>query len=1816
MRANPITLITVLLLFSFYAKAQDSTQFSIQLRSGTFIPSKNISAENISSIEQRLPLAMGKKCLVIQFEKIPSETEKILLSESGIELLEYISGNAYTAIITGTVNIAALNKAKARSVFSLSPVQKMEPALAAGSFPYWAVKTAGTVDVLACFIKSFSSEYIKQILLQNNFDIISLGFQDYNTFHLRIAEQRLAELASLPMLTYIQAIGGEEKTLNINSRSNSRANVLTGTSGIGRSLNGSGITIGVGDEGDVQHIDLSSRVIARSTGQDVFHTNHVSGITAGAGLRIENLSGHAPKATVISQLYSGIISNAPVYVSEYDMVITNNSWGVIGECSYHGIYDFYSSVVDQQAFTLPYLQHVFAAGNSGAATCSPYLPKFRTVFGAHQSAKNIITVGNTSFNDVIYNSSSRGPVRDGRIKPEVVAQGAQVLSGTTNSNYTFAWGTSQAAPSVSGTLALLYQRYKQLNGSVNPANGLMKAILCNTADDKGNPGPDYTYGFGRINGLRAVEVIENNRYQTNTVSTGVTNSFNITVPASTAALKVMLYWNDPAAALVSSKALVNNLDLTVSTTTPAATYNPLILNINPSNVNDDAVPGVDTLNNIEQVTINTPTAGTYTINITGISVPVGGPQQYFVVYDFVPVATALTFPTGSERLTPGETVLINWDSYGGNAETFDLEYSTNNGSSWSSIAAGIAATQRQYSWVVPTTSTKDALVKITKNNTAQVSTSANFTVLGSPIVSLSPDAEQCEGYIKITWPAITDATGYEVMKLAGDEMQSVAILPNNTLAYTFSGLSKDTLYWVTVRAIYNGNPGRRGTAISRQPNTGNCINDISNDDIKADSIISPFSSGRLNTSTALSATTPLIVRVKNLDDNTSTAELTFSYSINGGATITDPSVSPTINAGATYDFTFSAPINLSAANIYSIEIIVVRTGGDPVTTNNTITKVYKQLTNDPITLPFTDNLETATNQTVTTAQMGLSGLDRYDFKNSTAAGRLRTFINSGMALSGTKAITLDAATYVATGNIDSLTGTFNLAGLDAASNDIRLDFRYKNHGQTANAANKLWIRGSDANDWIEAYDMATNQNDVDGTYKLSVSIEVSDLLRTASPGQNFSTSFQARWGQFGSYSAADNSGYSGYSIDDIKIYEVVDDLYLVSIDTPIVNSCNLSDTTPVKITIRNNSETAIPTLPGIPVRYRINNGAWINETITTGIAANSSYQYTFSDSANLSANGNYLIEAEVDYSSDSYHTNDTLSKTITNAPAITVTNSIPYLQGFETDNGSWYTGGSNNSWEYGTPSSYKINRAANGSKAWKTRNGGNYNDSERSYLYSPCFNISAVTNPTLSMSLALDLEDCGATTFCDGAYIEYSTNGIAWTRLGANGQGTNWYNKAYSGNNLWSAQNYTRWHVATFPLSLLPSPQNQYTRLQFRFVVSSDALVTREGIAIDDIHIYSNPYGIYDVTGTSPIVNVPVVNNSNWIDFVEPGTNKIIASVNPDGQDLGSTNAQAYIYSGPVRTNTNQYYHNRNITIKPTNNSLADSTTVRFYFLDSETEALLNATGCATCYKPTMAYELGISKYSDLDDTYEDGIVENGLAGVWLFINSAKVQKVPFDKGYYAQYRVKDFSEFWLNNGGLNGDRPLPLQLISFTAKKTINNKDVLTEWATASEFNINRFEIEVARSQQEYLRNEFIKIGVVNSTGNSSVEQRYSYTDAEENKSGIRYYRLKIIEKDSKFSYTAIRPVLFANDKIWTIQPNPSAGLFYLGMQAGNGQLITINVTDMSGRVVQQQQLISSGFVQKISINLESSRFATGFYLLEATTERGVKQQFKLLKQ
>ncbi|HET9823785.1 MAG TPA: S8 family serine peptidase, partial [Chitinophagaceae bacterium] len=1000
MKAYPLPLIAAFLVLSLPALSQQEGAYRVFLRSGSFIPQKNIDSATAQEFNRKALHVNEQSLALIQFEHIPTADERQQLSKSGITLLSYVPNNAYTAAIKGMISSRALQQVKARAIIELTAEQKMPPLFAKGIIPSWSTKIPGTVDVWVSFLKIVPAQSVIDELQQRNFDVISDVLKTYHVLGLRIPLPRLNELASLPFIEFVQPAPHEDQPLNNVDRSNARANVLNAATAFGgRNLHGEGVVIGIGDNADPQfHVDFTNRLIGRTyTAPTAEHGKHVAGTAAGAGILNELYKGYAPKATIISQNFSGIWLNAASYVQDYGMVLTNNSYGAIaGDCSYNGLYDLYSAILDQQAFDFPYLENVFASGNSGLDNCPPYPSGFKTVLGSYQVAKNVLTVGATDSAGVNASFSSRGPATDGRIKPEISTMGKRVVSAGFGS-YWYNSGTSMAAPGATGGLTLLYQLYRQRNGGNNPKSGLIKAIACNSSHDIGNAGPDYSTGFGWLDLKRAALAIENNRYFTSTIANGILNTHSITVPANAGQLKVMLYWHDPPASLLSSQALVNDLDLTVQTPS-ATTVFPKILDTIPSNITTTATEGADHINNIEQVIINNPQTGTYVVNVKGSSITQNSPQEYFVAYDIVPDSTQLSFPIGGERFSTTDSALIQWDAYG-SATSFTLKYSTDDGASWTTIDNAIPGNVRQEKWVVPNIATDKARVQLINNLTGAVSTSSAFTILGLPVVTLG--AVQCEGYINIKWQAIPSATDYEVMMLRGDDMQSIAIITDSS--YTFSGLSKDSVYWVAVRARLNGNPGRRSIAISRQPNSGTCTGGISDNDLRIDSIIAPLS-GRRFTSSELGNAVQIKVRIKNLDD-VAINNFDMKYSVNGGGWIIE-NVSTTVNAGATYTHTFSTTYDLSSIGTYTITA-VVDYASDPVRANDTLTAVVRQLDNQPIDLTssFNENFDAAPQQEFKSARVGLNNLDQFDFSTSSVYGRLRSFINSGIAHSGNRAIT-------------------------------------------------------------------------------------------------------------------------------------------------------------------------------------------------------------------------------------------------------------------------------------------------------------------------------------------------------------------------------------------------------------------------------------------------------------------------------------------------------------------------------------------------------------------------------------------------------------------------------------------------------------------------------------------------------------------------------------------------------------------------------------------------------------------------------------------
>ena len=124
--------------------------------------------------------------------------------------------------------------------------------------------------------------------------------------------------------------------------------------------------------------------------------------------------------------------------------------------------------LDYLAYAVPELTHVFAAGNN-QGQCN-------LIYGSTTKfSKNVITVGAVDSRGKATSFTSYGPLKDGRMYPTVAAFGNNVYSTVDEQTYDEMSGTSMACPMVTGHLALLTQRFKQLNGGALPYNYFLKA---------------------------------------------------------------------------------------------------------------------------------------------------------------------------------------------------------------------------------------------------------------------------------------------------------------------------------------------------------------------------------------------------------------------------------------------------------------------------------------------------------------------------------------------------------------------------------------------------------------------------------------------------------------------------------------------------------------------------------------------------------------------------------------------------------------------------------------------------------------------------------------------------------------------------------------------------------------------------------------------------------------------------------------------------------------------------------------------------------------------------------------------------------------------------------------------------------------------------------------------------------------------------------------------------------------------------------------------------------------------------------------------
>ena len=988
---------------------------------------------NIGDFPQRATISKNETVedryyRLVQFNEMPDKATFKTLEAMGVKLLEYIPNKTYVASLPTLLDPAALVSTRIRSIQPIEPGLKMSAALRHADIPDWA-REKEHVLVMLQFYKDLPHAHVLRYCEADGIEVLrSNGLNNF--LRVRMPISRLQAIAALPYVAFMETIPPPDEPDDIIGRSLHRANVIDTDFPGGRQYTGKGVSVCVRDDGFVgPHIDFQGRIdnsfVEPQTGN---HGDGVAGIMGGAG----NLNPHNKGMAAGSFLYiinyeSDFLDETMELHTDYGVLITNSSYS--NGCN--AGYTITAATVDQQLYDFPTLQHVFSAGNSNNSNCGYGAGnQWGNITGGHKQAKNCIATANLNGDGTLVNSSSRGPAHDGRLKPDIAAHGQGQISTSENNNYQVFGGTSAASPGIAGITAQLHQAHRELNGGETAEAALLKVLLLNTANDLGNPGPDFRFGWGHVNAYRAALALEEKRYFKNAVAPGEIVAHTVTIPENVLEARIMVYWADPEASVLTTQALVNDLDIWL-TDDAGTEYLPWLLDPTPNtaSLNAPATKGVDVLNNMEQVAIENPEPGEYTLHVSGKTMPFGD-HPYWVTWEFRTAEITVTHPVGGEGFAPGDTVRIHWDAQG-NVGDFELAYSTDGGASYVAFdnAPGDA---RMYDWSVPNKISGQVRIRVSRDGEAGKSDEV-FSIAPRPenvhVVKVCPD------YIRIAWDPVdisagSDVTQYEVYLLGDQYMEPVALVSTNEADIPAIDGNTFLDHWFAVKTIgENGIRSERTIAVRFSGGLLECAQAI---DASILTINSP-SAG--NIVTCGEDGLPVTVTVKN-EGLEVVEDLPVSYVLDGGPPVTE-AIPGILEPGATVIYTFSTLLDITASGEYTLEVFT-DLPGDMYLLND---KQSQEMTLSVITgngepLDYLEGFDT-----------GVFPPQNYIISNPDNAITWSTRNVTGPSGSQTRALFVDHYSYSQIGQEDALLVTpVNLEG--AVNPYLRFDLAYTYYNNT------------------------------------------------------------------------------------------------------------------------------------------------------------------------------------------------------------------------------------------------------------------------------------------------------------------------------------------------------------------------------------------------------------------------------------------------------------------------------------------------------------------------------------------------------------------------------------------------------------------------------------------------------------------------------------------------------------------------------------------------------------------------------------------------
>lgn len=379
----------------------------------------------------------------------------------------------------------------------------------------------------------------------------------------------------------------------------------------------------------------TKRVLRVDSSGTADHGCHVTGTIIGDGTGNATARGYAPKAYVLAHLWDNVDQERRQAKHNWNHVADNHSYSSGSnspDC--WGQYTAECQVNDwtNRDFLLPMVQSAgnYATSAPGGWYPKPYADGSVSVasFNAH---RNGFIIGAATDSADITSFSSRGPCMDGRLVPQFTANGETLTSSIRSSDTAYASysGTSMSGPSVCGAITLLSQLWKRLRSNRILEPDTARSVLALTCQDKGNPGPDYQFGFGIVDVKAAADLMladaasGQRRIVRGYVKQGEVVEYAVTVPPATPELAVACSWLDIYCNVGAAVAVVNDLDLELvdPSNTVFYPYAGLLAAAANSQNHTFTTNGPNRRDNIELCRVANPAAGTWRVRVRGFSVP-------------------------------------------------------------------------------------------------------------------------------------------------------------------------------------------------------------------------------------------------------------------------------------------------------------------------------------------------------------------------------------------------------------------------------------------------------------------------------------------------------------------------------------------------------------------------------------------------------------------------------------------------------------------------------------------------------------------------------------------------------------------------------------------------------------------------------------------------------------------------------------------------------------------------------------------------------------------------------------------------------------------------------------------------------------------------------------------------------------------------------------------------------------------------------------------------------------------------------------------